>query len=80
MRARYGRRQGPSEGRTKEVEGKINEATGRVVGDKKLAGKAKVQEIGGEAQAEFGDLKQNVKDPSKTTWDCIGPRMLASVR
>ena len=49
-------------GRTKEVEGKINEVTGKVVGDRKLEVKGKVQQIGGEAQAKFGDVKQDLKD------------------
>jgi uncharacterized protein YjbJ (UPF0337 family) len=52
-------------GRTKEVEGKINEVTGKVVGDRKLEVKGKAQQIGGEAQAKFGDLKQDVKNSSK---------------
>jgi uncharacterized protein YjbJ (UPF0337 family) len=52
-------------GRTHEVEGKINEVTGKVLGDKKLEVKGKVQQIGGEAQAKLGDLRQNVKDSSK---------------
>jgi uncharacterized protein YjbJ (UPF0337 family) len=52
-------------GRTKEVEGKVNEITGKVLGDKKLEVKGKIQQIGGEAQAKFGDLRQNVKDSPK---------------
>jgi uncharacterized protein YjbJ (UPF0337 family) len=49
-------------GRTKEVEGKINEVVGKVVGDKKLEVKGKVQQIGGEAQAKLGDVRQDLKD------------------
>ena len=41
------------------------EVTGKVVGDKKLEVKGKVQRIGGEAQAKLGDVKQDVKDASK---------------
>jgi uncharacterized protein YjbJ (UPF0337 family) len=52
-------------GRTKEVEGKVNEITGKVVGDKKLEVKGKIQQIGGEARAKLGDVKQNVKDAAK---------------
>jgi uncharacterized protein YjbJ (UPF0337 family) len=52
-------------GRTKEVEGKINEVTGKVVGDKQLEVKGKIQQGGGEAQAKLGDVKQNVQDASK---------------
>jgi len=53
-------------GRTKEVEGKINEVTGKVLGDKKLEVKGKIQQIGGEARAKLGDVRQNVKDASKS--------------
>lgn len=53
-------------GRAKEVEGKVNEVTGKVVGDKKLEVKGKIQQIGGEARAKLGDLKQNVKSASKS--------------
>jgi uncharacterized protein YjbJ (UPF0337 family) len=53
-------------GRAKEVQGKINEVTGKVVGDKKLEVKGKIQQIGGEARAKFGDVKQDVKDASKS--------------
>jgi uncharacterized protein YjbJ (UPF0337 family) len=52
-------------GRTKEVEGKVNEITGKVLGDKKLEVKGKIQQIGGEARAKLGDVKQNVKDAAK---------------
>jgi uncharacterized protein YjbJ (UPF0337 family) len=52
-------------GRTKEVEGKVNEITGKVIGDKKLEVKGKIQQIGGEARAKLGDVKQNVKDAAK---------------
>jgi uncharacterized protein YjbJ (UPF0337 family) len=52
-------------GRTKEVEGKINEVVGKVVGDKKLEVKGKVQQIGGEAQAKLGDVRQDLKDSFK---------------
>lgn len=51
-------------GRTKELEGKINEVTGEVLGDKKLEVKGKIQQIGGEARAKLGDVKQDVKDSS----------------
>jgi uncharacterized protein YjbJ (UPF0337 family) len=40
--------------------------TGKVVGDKKLEVKGKIQQIGGEARAKFGDVKQDVKDASKS--------------
>jgi uncharacterized protein YjbJ (UPF0337 family) len=52
-------------GRTSEVEGKIKEVAGKVTGDEKLEVKGKVQGIAGEAQAKFGDVRQDVKDSSK---------------
>lgn len=53
------------EGRLKETEGKIKEIAGKVTGDEKLKVKGKVEGIVGEAQAKFGDVKQDVKDSSK---------------
>jgi uncharacterized protein YjbJ (UPF0337 family) len=47
------------------VEGKIKEVAGKVTGDEKLEVKGKVQGIAGEAQAKFGDVRQDVKDSSK---------------
>jgi uncharacterized protein YjbJ (UPF0337 family) len=60
-----------------EVEGKINEVAGKVVGDKKLEVKGKVQQIGGEAQAKLGDVKQELKDSSKKGACLFHPRVLA---
>jgi uncharacterized protein YjbJ (UPF0337 family) len=51
-------------GRAKELQGKINEVTGEVLGDKKLEVEGKIQQIGGKARAKLGDVKQNVKDSS----------------
>jgi uncharacterized protein YjbJ (UPF0337 family) len=52
-------------GRTHEMEGSINEVVGKLVGDKKLEVKGKVQQIGGEAQAKLGDVRQELKDSSE---------------
>jgi uncharacterized protein YjbJ (UPF0337 family) len=54
------------EGRIDEAEGKIKEVAGKVTGDKKLEVKGKIQGIVGEAQAKFGDVKQDVEVPSKS--------------
>ena len=54
-------------GRVKEAKGTIKEAAGKLVGNKKLERKGKVQKILGEAQAKFGDVKQDVKDAAKKT-------------
>jgi uncharacterized protein YjbJ (UPF0337 family) len=48
-------------GRIKEAEGKIKEVAGKLVGNEELEAKGKVQKILGEAQAAFGDVKQEVK-------------------
>jgi uncharacterized protein YjbJ (UPF0337 family) len=52
-------------GRIKKVEGKLMEAVAKVVGNRKLRGKGKVQGIVGAAQAKFGDVRQAVKDSLK---------------
>jgi uncharacterized protein YjbJ (UPF0337 family) len=52
-------------GRVKEAKGKIKEVAGKLVGDENLEAKGKVQKVLGEAQAKFGDVKQDVKDAKK---------------
>ena len=52
-------------GRVKEAKGKIKEVTGKLVGNETLEAKGKVQKVLGEAQAKFGDVKQDVKDAKK---------------
>ena len=47
------------------MKGKIKEDAGKLVGDENLEAKGKVQKILGEAQAKFGDVKQDVKDAKK---------------
>ena len=46
-------------GRVKEAEGKIKEVAGKLVGNETLEAKGKVQRTLGEAQAKFGDVKQD---------------------
>jgi uncharacterized protein YjbJ (UPF0337 family) len=53
-------------GRVEEVKGMIKEVTGKLVGNEKLEENGKVQKILGEAQAEIGDVKQDVKDAKKS--------------
>jgi uncharacterized protein YjbJ (UPF0337 family) len=55
-----------TEGRVEEVKGTIKEAAGKLLGDAKLETKGKVQRIVVEAQAKFGDVKQDVKESVKT--------------
>ena len=52
-------------GRVKEAEGNIKQVAGKLVGNKTLEAKGKIQKTIGEAQARFGDVKQDVKDSKK---------------
>jgi uncharacterized protein YjbJ (UPF0337 family) len=54
-------------GRVNEAKGKIKEVAGKLVGNETLEAKGKIQKIVGEAQARFGDVKQDVKDAQKRT-------------
>jgi uncharacterized protein YjbJ (UPF0337 family) len=54
-------------GRANEVKGNIKEVAGKLVGNEKLEAKGKVQKIIGNAQAKFGDVKQDMKDSKKGT-------------
>ncbi len=56
---------GQVKGRAKEVKGMVKEVVGKLVGNKTLEEKGKVEKIRGEAQAEVGDVKQAVKDAVK---------------
>jgi uncharacterized protein YjbJ (UPF0337 family) len=56
---------GQVKGRVKEAKGKIKEVAGKLVGNETLEAKGKVQKVLGEAQAKFGDVKQDVKDAKK---------------
>jgi uncharacterized protein YjbJ (UPF0337 family) len=50
------------DGHIKEVKGKIKEVTGRVIGDKTMENKGKLQNAVGKAQAGYGDVKEDIKD------------------
>ena len=54
-----------AKGRVKEAEGKIKEVAGKLVGNETLEAKGKVQKTLGQAQAKFGDVKQDMKDSKK---------------
>jgi uncharacterized protein YjbJ (UPF0337 family) len=54
-------------GRANEVKGNIKEVAGKLVGNEKLEAKGNVQKIIGNAQAKFGDVKQDMKDSKKGT-------------
>ena len=49
-------------GRVKEAKGKIKEVAGVLMGNETMEAKGKVQRIVGQAQAKFGDVKQEVKE------------------
>jgi uncharacterized protein YjbJ (UPF0337 family) len=44
------------------VKGKVKETTGKMVGDKDLERKGKIQHTKGKVQAEYGDTKKDIKD------------------
>jgi uncharacterized protein YjbJ (UPF0337 family) len=48
-------------GRAEQAKGKAKEVTGKVVGNKDLEQEGTLQKIGGKVQAEYGDLKEDVK-------------------
>lgn len=54
-----------AKGRIEEVKGKIKEVTGNLVGNEELESKGKIQKSGGNAQAAYGDLKEDIKDANK---------------
>ena len=54
-----------AKGRLEEAKGKVKEVAGKVVGNDKLEVEGKIQKSGGQAQAAYGDLKEDVKDASK---------------
>ena len=53
------------EGRVKEAAGKVQEVAGKAVGSKTQQAKGLVNQVGGAAQAAFGDAKENVTDTLK---------------
>ena len=52
-------------GRIEQVKGNVKEATGKVVGNKKLETEGQLDKIAGKTQAGYGDLKEDVKDAVK---------------
>jgi uncharacterized protein YjbJ (UPF0337 family) len=51
-------------GRIEEAKGKVKEVAGKVVGNKNLEIKGRIQNTNGKAQAAFGDVKNNIKNAS----------------
>lgn len=52
-------------GRIKTLEGKVKETAAKVIGNRKLQLKGRVQGIVGAAQATLGDVKQAVKNTKR---------------
>lgn len=52
-------------GRVEQVKGSVKEATGKVVGNKKLETEGQLDKVAGKTQAGYGDLKEDVKDAVK---------------
>ena len=52
-------------GRTEEVKGKVKQATGKLVGNKTLEQKGRIEKTLGKAQAGYGDLKDDLKKGSR---------------
>lgn len=53
------------DGRTDEAKGKIKEVTGKLTGNKTRENKGKAEKLGGQAQAKYGDIKQDIKKAAK---------------
>lgn len=49
------------EGRLKETGGKVKEIAGRALGKRKMAHGGMVQQATGRAQADYGDIKNNLQ-------------------
>lgn len=49
-------------GRVKEVRGVIKEVVGKLVGNKELESRGKLQKTAGQVQAGYGDLKNDVSE------------------
>lgn len=58
-------------GRVEQAKGAVKEATGKVIGNKKLETEGQLDKLGGKAQADFGDLKEDVQDAIKDSADRI---------
>jgi uncharacterized protein YjbJ (UPF0337 family) len=49
-------------GRAEETKGKVKEVAGNIVGDDEMELEGNLEKNVGKVQAEFGDLKKNIKD------------------
>jgi uncharacterized protein YjbJ (UPF0337 family) len=53
-------------GRAKELEGKVQEVAGKMVGSEHQQAKGNVKKNLGELQARFGDAREMIKDSQKS--------------
>lgn len=51
-------------GQLKQAEGQVKEVTGKLIGDKTLENKGKVQNVVGKVQETYGDAKDEIKKAS----------------
>lgn len=49
-------------GRIKEAQGSVKEVTGKIVGNKELEQKGKIEKSIGKVQSGYGDIKEDIKD------------------
>jgi uncharacterized protein YjbJ (UPF0337 family) len=50
-----------SKGRVDEVKGKVKEVAGKITGNKDMEHKGTIQNLKGQAQAAYGDVKADIK-------------------
>jgi uncharacterized protein YjbJ (UPF0337 family) len=48
-------------GRARAAKGKVKEIVGKIVGNKRMESKGKVQKAAGDIQTSYGDLKDDLK-------------------
>lgn len=53
------------EGRGKTAQGKVKEAAGKLVGNRRLETEGKVDQAGGKIQSKYGDVKKDLKEDQK---------------
>jgi len=52
-------------GVAKEIAGKVQQETGKLVGSKSQQAKGLGKQLSGEAQKNYGDVKERIKDANK---------------
>lgn len=45
-----------------QAKGQLKQVTGRVIGNKELEQKGRIQKAGGKVQSGYGDAKEDIKD------------------